>query len=497
MRQTPSGAVIVDAYAENIMAEHLSLQIDERIAALVGAIARAVDEAGGRAHIVGGAVRDALLNLPSEEVDIEVFGLEPERLQALVEAVAPVSLVGASFGVLKVHGAPIDVSIPRRERKVGQGHRGFEIDADPSLSPDAAAARRDYTINAVAWNPLTRELVDPFGGRVDLERRILRHTSHQFAEDPLRVLRGMQFIARFSLQPAPETVALCRTIEPEGLAAERMFDEWSKLVRLGVSISSGLAFLADTGWLRLYPELEALVGCPQDPEWHPEGDVWVHTGHVMDCFAAERVGDSWEDLVVGLASLCHDLGKPATTVWQDGRWRSPAHEDAGLEPTVSFLSRLTNQQRLIEEVLPLVADHLKPDQLYQAGASAAAVRRLAQRVGRLDRLIRVASADRRGRPPAVVDDFPAARWLEETATALNVRDKPPTPVVMGRHLLSLGLKPGPVFRPLLDACYEAQLDGRISSVEEGLELVRELLAADAAGDPSQAEIIGGAGPQSG
>jgi tRNA nucleotidyltransferase (CCA-adding enzyme) len=461
------------------MAEDLKLRVDQHTHALVMDIARAVDLAGGRAHIVGGAVRDALLGLPSAEVDVEVFGIEPARLTKLVDRIAPVSLVGASFGVLKLHGPRIDVSIPRRERKVGQGHRGFQIDADPTLSPEAAAARRDFTINAIAWNPLTLELVDPYRGRDDLEQGILRHTSHQFAEDPLRVLRGMQFVARFSLTAASETVALCRTIDPEGLPPERMFDEWSKLIRLGVSISSGLAFLADTGWLRYFPELEALVGCQQDPEWHPEGDVWVHTGHVMDCFAAERLGDDWEDLVVGFASLCHDLGKPATTVWKDGRWRSPGHEDAGLEPTRSFLARLTNQQRLVEEVVPLVADHLKPDQLYQAGASPSAVRRLARRVGRLDRLIRVASADRRGRPPAVVDDFPAARWLEETAIALDVRDKPPTPLVMGRHLIGMGLEPGPTFKPLLDACYEAQLDGRFDTVEEGLDLVRQMLEVGA------------------
>ena len=439
-------------------------------------ICRAVESAGGRAQFVGGCVRDSLLGRPAADLDIEVFGLDPAALRRVVERLVPVSLVGASFGVLKVHGLPIDVSLPRRERKVGRGHRGFEIDADPYLPREAAAARRDYTINAIAWDPLAAELVDPFDGAGDLRRRVLRHTSTQFAEDPLRVLRGMHFVARFMLTPAPETVALCRTIEPEGLAAERIFDEWAKLIRLGERISAGLAFLRAADWLRHFPELDALVGCPQDPEWHPEGDVWVHTGHVMDCFAAARLGDTWEDLVVGFACLCHDLGKPATTVHADGRWRSPGHEDAGLEPTRRFLGRLTGQHRLVDEVLPLVADHLKPDQLYQAGSSPAAVRRLARRVGRLDRLIRVADADRRGRPPAVVDDFPAARWLTDAATRLDVIDKPPRPLVMGRHLVALGLEPGPHFGPLLDACYEAQLDGRITTLEEGLAFVRARLA---------------------
>ncbi|MPY94351.1 MAG: polynucleotide adenylyltransferase [Acidimicrobiia bacterium] len=436
---------------------------------------------GGRAQYVGGAVRDALLGRAADEVDVEVFGVDPEALRHLVERIAPVSLVGASFGVLKVHGLAVDVSVPRRERKAGTGHRGFEVDADPGLDVRSAAARRDFTVNAIAWDPLSLELIDPFDGAGDLERRLLRHTSDRFAEDPLRVLRGMQFIARFALRPHPGTVALCRTIEDEGLAAERVFDEWSKLLLRGTAISAGLAFLADCGWLRYVPELEALVGCPQDPEWHPEGDVWVHTGHVMDQFAAARRGEEWEDLVVGFGCLCHDLGKPATTVWKDGRWRSPGHEDAGVAPTRSLLGRMTNHARLAEEVVPLVADHLKPDQLYLGGASPAAVRRLARRVGRLDRLLRVAWADRRGRPPAVVGDFPAAEWLERTARELDVVDQPPKPLVMGRHLIALGLEPGPRFKPLLDAAFEAQLDGRVTTLEEGLAYVRGRLEGPAPG----------------
>jgi tRNA nucleotidyltransferase (CCA-adding enzyme) len=448
---------------------------DPRLAGVTMAICRAVRDEGGVAHLVGGCVRDAALGRAIADVDIEVFGVPVPRLEVLLGTIVDFSLVGASFGVLKVYGLAIDVSVPRRERKIGQGHRAFEIDADPGLSPAEAAARRDFTVNAIAWNPLTAAVVDPFGGLRDLERRVLRHTSHQFAEDPLRVLRGMQFVARFCLRPDPDTVRLCRTIEPEGLAAERLFDEWKKLILAGVRIGDGLRFLEDTGWLAYSPELDALRGCPQDPQWHPEGDVWVHTGHVMDVFAERRLGDEWENLVVGFACLCHDLGKPATTAWIDGRWRSPGHEEAGLEPTRSFMGRLTNQHRLVDEVLPLVADHLKPDQLHQQGAGAAAVRRLARRVGRLDRLLRVAGADRDGRPPSPRDDFPAARWLLETASALEVLDAPPRPLVLGRHLVALGLEPGPAFKPLLEECFEAQLDGRIASVEEGVDFVRSLL----------------------
>ncbi len=449
-----------------------------RVASMVAELCRSVRDHGGVAHLVGGCVRDAVLGRPITDVDIEVFGIAVEDLAALLGERVGFSLVGASFGVFKVHGLPVDVSVPRRERKTGLGHTAFAIDADPHMDPAQAAARRDFTINSIAWNPLTAEVVDPFGGLTDVHARVLRHTSGQFSEDPLRVLRGMQFIARFGLTPAPETVALCRSIEPEGLAAERRFDEWRKLLLSGRNIGDGLQFLEDTGWIRYTPQLDALRGCPQDPIWHPEGDVWVHTAHVMDCFAEERLGDEWEDLVVGFACLCHDLGKPATTTWIDGRWRSPGHEEGGLAPTRDLLASLTAQHRLTEEVLPLVADHLKPDQLFDQGAGVAAVRRLARRVGRLDRLVRVARADRFGRPPAPRDDFPAAKWLLQVAEQAEVRDQPPQPLVLGRHLIQLGLTPGPAFRPLLDSLFEAQLDGHIATVADGLDLVRSLLAED-------------------
>ncbi|MBM3683673.1 MAG: HD domain-containing protein [Actinobacteria bacterium] len=458
------------------MATPLTLRFaDRRLEAAARAICIAVRSQGGAAHLVGGAVRDAALGRTVNEVDLECFGLAVEELHTIVSGIIPVTLVGASFGVLKARGLALDVSVPRLERKTGPGHRGFHIDADPHLDPAVAAARRDFTINAIAYDLLEDRIIDPFDGLDDLRRRVLRHTSPQFDEDPLRVLRGMQFIARFGLTADPDTVVRCRGIDPEGLAAERIFDEWRKLLLRGVHIGDGLGFLRDTGWIRHTPELEALLDCPQDPEWHPEGDVFVHTGHVLDQFASRRLGDDEEDLVVGLACLCHDLGKPATTVFDAGRWRSPGHEQAGIPPTRSLLGRMTSQHDLVEQVVVLVAEHLKPDQLHRQGAGAAAVRRLAARVGRLDRLLRVARADRDGRPPLPTDDFPAASWLLGLAAELDVLDAPPRPVVLGRHLVAAGLTPGPTFRPLLDACYEAQLDGRIATVEDGLELVRSLL----------------------
>ena len=417
----------------------LELEIpDHALRDALDTIAESVHAAGGRALVVGGAVRDALLPVIREDLhgrkrrrsvddlDIEVFGLAPDVLQALLAERFRLDLVGRDFGVLKIRHLPIDVAIPRRESKRGLGHKGFEIHSDPALSLAEAASRRDFTVNAMSWDPRTREILDPVGGRRDLERGLLRHVSEKFVEDPLRVLRAMQFAARFRLEIAPETVELCRTIEPEGLPPERLWGEWKKLILQGEEPSRGLAFLRDCGWVRHAPELEALIGCPQDPQWHPEGDVWTHTLHVLDAFAAERLGDDWEDLVVGFGCLCHDLGKPATTTHDpDGRIRSKNHEALGEQPTRTFLARLTEQQKLIEEVVPLVREHLRPIQLYQDGAGAAAVRRLASRCGRIDRLVRVARADHRGRPPLPWDGFPAGDWLLDRAVELDVRDDAP------------------------------------------------------------------------
>ena len=313
-------------------------------------VCRSVAHNGGRAHLVGGSVRDALLGKPVHDFDIEVFGIEPADLEALLRQNYGVDLVGEAFGVLKLRGLPIDVAMPRRESKSGQGHRGFHVLSDPAMSFAEAAARRDFTINAIAWEPLRDELVDPFGGAADLQRRRLRHTSARFVEDPLRVLRGMQLVARFDLTPAPETVALARTIGFEDLPVERVFEEWRKLLLQGARPSSGLRFLRAAGWLRFFPELELLVGCPQDPRWHPEGCVWRHTLHVLDAFASERSGEPADDLAVGLACLCHDLGKPSTTRWSEDRWRSLGHEEAGEAPTRALLARLGVPPRVVDDV---------------------------------------------------------------------------------------------------------------------------------------------------
>jgi len=437
-----------------------------------------LQEAGGDAYIVGGCVRDMSLGITPRDYDIEVYGL---GIKALIEALEPhfvLDCVGASFGVIKLHHTSIDVSIPRRESKSGRGHTGFTIPGDPHMSIEEASARRDFTINSMAYDVSKDKLVDPHGGLDDLRSRILRHTSPQFVEDPLRVLRGAQFIARFSLTPTRETITLCGSIGLEGLAQERIFEEWRKLILRGVSISKGLTFLKDTGWIRYFPELQALIGCTQNPEWHPEGDVWQHTLYCMDAFASERVINNWENLVVGFAVLCHDFGKPATWELKNGRIITHQHEKMGEEPTRRFLERMTNQDQLVDEVLPLVTNHLMPLRLYASKSKAKAIRRLSARVGRIDRLVRVSKADRAGRPPREVGNFPEGRWLLERARELNVEDAKPKPLMMGRHLQKLGLNPGPWYGRILEFVYEAQLDGHFEDESDGIRYLTLLLFED-------------------
>ncbi len=439
-------------------------------------ICRAAAAQGGSVRVVGGAVRDALLGREFEEFDLEAFRLSPDQLDRLaLDLRLRVDRVGRAFSVLKLRDLPVDISLPRREIKAGSGHRDFLVDVDPELSLERAAARRDFTMNSISYDPLDGRLDDPLGGRRDLERGVLRHASPRFAEDPLRVLRGMQFVARLDLEPDPETVSLCSRMADDDLSRERVFDEWRKLILRGRAIGRGLRFLEATGWLAGYPELAALVGCEQDPEWHPEGDVWTHTGHVLDAFAGERLGAEGEDLVVGLACLCHDLGKPATTRFQDGRIRSRGHEAAGEEPTRSWLGRLTSRRRLVEDVVRLVVDHLKPRQLYTAGAGDAAIRRLADRVRRIDRLVRLARADARGRPPLEPADCAECDWLLARAEALRIRDQAPPRIVLGRDLIERGVAPGPRIGRLVERCYQAQLDGEFEGRDDGLRFLDRLL----------------------
>ena len=450
--------------------------LDPRLLKITEELATLFSKNGGNLLLVGGSVRDLLIGISPYELDFEARGLGLEKIKKLLSQKFTCNEVGKAFGILRVKRFPIEIALPRTEKKSGSGHKGFEIEIDPHLPFEKAVQRRDFTINAMAFDPLDHVLLDPCNGRKDLKNRILRHVGPAFCEDPLRVLRGMQFIARFNLSPNQETIEICKSMDMENLAPERIFEEWKKLILKGRNISAGLTFLKITQWIKHFPELSALIDCKQDPEWHPEGDVWVHTLHCMDAFARERIGEDWEDLVVGFAVLCHDLGKPLTTkIGEDGRIRSPLHEPKGEAPARLFLSRMTNQGELHEQVVPLVRRHLSPRTFYKDKASDGAIRRLANKVKRIDRLVRVASADIAGRPPRQ-DDFPEGPWLLKRAEELKVKDSKPKQIILGRHLIEHGLQPGPLFGPILEQCFEAQLDGLFESEPDGLAFLEDFLS---------------------
>ncbi|MBK9215567.1 MAG: HD domain-containing protein [Chloracidobacterium sp.] len=449
-------------------------------------LATAVRDAGGRAMLNGGCVRDPLLTPPqaSKDWDLEIYGVEAERLREIIARFGEVNVVGEAFAVYKV-GRHLDVSLPRRERKASRGHRGFIVEGDPSMSFEDACRRRDFTINAILKDPLTGEIVDPFDGQSDIARRTLRMVSPDtFAEDSLRVLRGAQFAARFEFEIEPETADVCRTIDVTDLPRERIWGELEKLLLKARQPSIGLRWLYDLGVVdQIFPELASLVGVPQEPDWHPEGDVDVHT--LMVCDEARRLIDDLDrarQAAVMLGALCHDLGKPPTTEQIDGRIRSRGHDEAGVEPTLSLLDRLgiftLDGFDVREQIVQLVRYHLVPGEWHKAKSPVGdgAFRRLARKV-EPDLLYRVAKADTLGRYPQgdrskMIFGSEAQEWFIEKVRSLQVEKRAPEPILKGRHLIELGLEPGPDFKRILDAVYELQLDGKIRDLEEAIETAK-------------------------
>ncbi len=474
-------------------------------------LCRNIQTQHGRAFLVGGWVRDFLRQEESIDYDLEVYGIEPAHLRTLLDAHGTVNAVGEAFTVYKLRinadcglriadcglaeiksairnpHLTIDVSLPRRESKVGRGHRAFVVTGDPHMSYEEAARRRDFTINAIMYDPLAGEYVDPYNGRADIERGIIRAvTADTFIEDSLRVLRAMQFAARFEYTIDADTVQLCRGIDLSDLPAERIWAEVEKWLLQANKPSIGFWAARELGIVeKLWPELQALIDCQQEPKWHPEGDVWIHTGLVID--EARKLIDGLphaKKLAVMLGALCHDLGKPATTEIEDGRIRSKGHEEAGVQPTKNFLDRLKLNTidgfDVRKQVVALVADHLAPGQFHKSflkgeKVSDGAFRRLAQRV-EPDLLYRVARADCLGRTGNFKPD--AMEWFIDKARNLSVTEKAPAPILLGRHVMELGVKPGPAIGKITKAIYELQLDGKITSLAEAIEEAKRIRSAE-------------------
>jgi tRNA nucleotidyltransferase (CCA-adding enzyme) len=450
-------------------------------------LAEQVKTLGGRALLVGGCVRDPLMGIEPKDWDVEVYGIAPATLRSLLEKLGRVDAVGEAFTVYKL-GPDVDVSIPRRERKTGRGHRGFVIEGDPEMTVEEAAKRRDFTINALLQEPLTGEILDPFNGRADIEAKLLRAVSREtFVEDSLRVLRAAQFAARFEFAIEPETFEICRSIDLSDLPRERIWGEMEKLLLRAAKPSIGLQLLYDLKAVeQLFPELQALVGVPQEEEWHPEGTVEIHNSLVVD--QARKLIDDLsyaKQVTVMLGALCHDLGKPSTTEFIDGRIRSRGHEEAGVAPTQSLLDRLNihtlDGYDVRAQVIALVRDHLKPGEFYKKRDEVGdgAFRRLARKC-ELDLLYRVAKADSLGRnapwlPKEKHFDAEAQEWFIRRARELAIEEHAPEAFLMGRHVLEMGVEPGPRVGEITRAVYEMQLDGRVRDVEEAKEAARGMI----------------------
>ncbi|HSH18380.1 MAG TPA: HD domain-containing protein [Candidatus Saccharimonadales bacterium] len=450
-------------------------------------IAEAVLAAGGRALVVGGYPRDLVLHqelgkrLETKDVDLEVYGLSTEQLEMLLTPIHTVNTVGASFGVLKV--GPLDVSLPRRDSKTGKGHRGFTIVADPTLSHKAAARRRDFTINAMALDPLTGELFDEYGGRDDIRARTLRAVDMEtFGDDPLRALRAMQFAGRFDFAIEPETLKLAQAFDLKELSSERIGEEWTKLLLKSERPSLGLRAGRELGVIQqLHPQLQALVDTPQEPEWHPEGSVWNHTLLAIDVAARivrrESLGHD-QALTVLLGALCHDFGKPLVTMRspQTGRIRSPEHAREGVPLAHAFMRQLHIAGDIQKKVERIVFDHMFLPEVMRA--KDAAIRRLAKRLypATVQELIWVTEADFCGR--TLKDpDLGLIKVFQKRADELAVADSPVEPLIKGRDLLTLGIKPGREMGNILHELETAQLDGQFLTHAEGIAYYKKHLAS--------------------
>ncbi len=417
---------------------------------------------------VGGVVRDELLGRPPKDVDVEVYGLPLEELQRLLGGYGRVRLVGKRFGVLMLDGLGVEWSVPRRD----SSGRHPVVTVSPELSFREASRRRDLTMNAMLRDVLTGELIDPWEGRRDMEQRVLRTPDPGlFVQDPLRFYRVMQFTARFEMDPDDTLHRTGSEMDLGGVSRERIEQEFEKMWLCSRRPSLGLRWIDSTGRLpEVLPELAALKGAAQDPQWHPEGDVWTHTLQVVDAAAGLRTGDKGRDLMLLWAALLHDVAKPETATVRKGRIRTPGHDRLGAERAGEVLRRLVGRESLRRGAIKLMAHHMKPLQFYQQKSSQSAFKRLAAKLhpeADLELLIALARADRRGTNPE--GDFPLAGdsgmigWFERMTLGSNVENAPERPVLLGRHLLDV-VSPGPELGRLLEEAYRIQLDEGLTDV---------------------------------
>lgn len=496
LRIDPDGAKIhpgrpIDAYS--------FVQGRGEIAHLITQMAEQVHDRGGDVFLVGGCVRDGLLEIPMDDIDLEVYGISADHLVEIASPFGVLNDVGRQFGILKLTTpfGDLDIALPRRESKISAGHRGFDVETDPNLPRREAAMRRDFTINALMQHPLRGDIIDYFDGISDLSSSILRVVSPaRFRDDPLRILRAVQLVARYELVVEPTSLVLMQSMvnEVRELPPERITDEWKKLLLKAVRPSLGLTLLKKIGGIEvLYPMFQKLPSTQQWPLWHPEGDVWTHTMLVIDQAAtlirSYSITDQSRAFTIMVSALCHDLGKPLTTMLVGDRLHSHGHEQAGAEPTRQFLSALSIDEHDKEKIIRIVSDHLASAHLYSAHlrgdmVSDGAIRKLARRISpaTVEDLLIVAEADHLGRGPFSSGHSPqefSGPWLRERAARLQVIDHAPTPILQGRDLIAMGYSPSHLFGEII-ALADTLRDDRGMTRDEIIAILRTRRTPDEA-----------------
>lgn len=446
---------------------------------MVQRLAQTVAREGGRVYYVGGFVRDRLLGRENKDIDVEVHGVTPAQLEAILDTLGHRMQIGESFGVYALKGYDVDIAMPRCENATGRGHKDFAISVDPFIGTKKAATRRDFTINAMMEDVLTGEIVDHFGGQEDLKNGLIRHVNDlSFAEDPLRVLRGAQFAARFRFAIAPETIALCRTMDLSALSRERIEGEMKKALLKAEEPSIFWNEMRRMNQLsHWFPELEALIGLEQSPKFHPEGDVWTHTLCVLDKAALLR-HRAVQPFPFMMSALCHDIGKAVTSEEIDGVIHAYKHEVEGLPLVEQLLTRLTGEKKLIAYVLNMVENHMRPNTMARHQSSLKATNHLFDdSLEPLD-LILLAMADAQGTGTYVPDHSSEAFLLERLDKYRGLMQKP---AVMGRDLIEAGLKPDSTFTDLLAYAHKLHLAGvpKELALRQTLSYARQLKAQNA------------------
>ena len=437
-------------------------------------VARRVAEKGGSAYFVGGFVRDALAGRENKDVDMEVHGITPQCLKEILSGLGQLITIGESFGIFSLKGYSLDIAMPRKEEARGRGHRDFDIFVDPFIGTEGAARRRDFTCNALMQNVLTGQIIDHFGGQEDLKTGILRHVNDlSFAEDPLRVLRAAQFAARFDFRVAPETIELCRGMELKHLPRERVEGELKKALLKAEKPSIFFEVLRQMEQLDIwFPELKALIGVPQNPTYHAEGDVWNHTMLVLDEGARLRHRTA-QPLWFMLSCLTHDFGKAVCTEEINGVLHAYEHEVKGLPLAEAFLGRLTSETKLIEYVLNLTELHMKPNTVAGVRSSIKTTNRMFDRAIDPEGLLCIALADDRGRISTVHQKDNEAFLRERLDIFKEIMARPH---VMGRDLMEAGLTPGADFAEILRYAHKLRLAGvdKANALKQTLAYARQL-----------------------